>query len=64
MTDTKYSMRFLIGAAFATGAITLVGCGSPERVTKTTTTEQTTTTPMVAPVSSSTTTTTTQQTRP
>lgn len=63
MTDTKSSMRLLIGAALVTGTVMVVGCGSSEKVSRTTTTEQTSTA-IPAPTSSSTTTTTTQQTRP
>ena len=62
MTQTKTSLKFLIGFALLAGTSLVAGCGSDEKVTKTTTTEHTTTiAPVIAPTTSTTTTTTTQQ---
>ena len=43
MTNTTPRLRFPTVAALLTSAILMVGCGSPDKVTRTTTTEQTTT---------------------
>ncbi len=58
MTEMKSATRFLIGVALATSTLLVVGCGSPDRVTRSTTTDQTSS---VVPATTSSSTTTTQE---